>query len=204
MIEIIISVIALFIAIFLPLFIERLKRPELEIHPQEEKPKKDSDHWYYHMEVFNKKRRFMGGFIQRDVAKLCEARIEFLNKESRKPIIHQITAKWAQQLNPVTPQVIGNRIIQVFDETKVPSCQVIDVGFEKRTFDVVIKFRGEKECYAFDPWIHFINWKDPRLKLDVNECIIRIELRAANLTQPKIAEFILLNKGTELKDLKIA
>lgn len=205
--NLVVSIIAVIIAILLPFVVERLKLPNLEIYPQREDVRKESDHWIYHLVVKNKKRKHLGSLVQRSTATQCVAGIEFIDKVSGKSI-HQIIGKWATQPNPISfPWVVWTpdkpQGVPLLDATKVPVAQTTDIGFKERPLDIVIKYRGEKSCYAFDPW-KFLQWKeDPNCKIDTDECILKVEIRADNMPLPIVKKFILLNKGTELEDVLI-
>jgi len=65
----------------------------------------------------------------------------------------------------------------------------------------LIKFNGKKEFYVADPWIVYQahpEWE--KLKLDVDECIIKVELEAINFGKKKVSYFIL---GTKEKEWRI-
>ena len=42
-----------------------------------------------------------------------------------------------------------------------------------------------------------------KLRLDVDECIVRVEIEAINLGRRKVGEYILKNKGTRKEDVEI-
>jgi len=99
-----------------------------------------------------------------------------------------------------------------FDYTRVPSCQRMDVGFREEMFDILIKFDGEKGFYAADPWVIYrwlggsLKKTSPEfqsLKIETNECLVRVELEAINLGKRKISYFVLRNKGIKMSDIEI-
>ncbi len=207
LLEVVISFVSVIVAIALPLIIEKLKSPNLEIYPQREDLKKEDDHWWYHLIVKNKKRETkIGSLVQRNVATQCQAFIEFIDKESGRPL-HQIIGKWGTQPNPISFQIMMRgtelNVGRIVDETKIPTAQTTDIGFRERSLDIVIKYRGEKACYALDPWA-FDNWRaDPKCKMETDEYILEVKVMADNMAKPTVRRFILKNKGTELEDVKI-
>lgn len=79
-------------------------------------------------------------------------------------------------------------------------------------FDILIKFQEERSFYAADPWVIY-KWlgglleKTSRefqsVRIDVNECVLRVELEATNIGKRKYGYFILENKGIEIEDIEI-
>lgn len=87
-------------------------------------------------------------------------------------------------------------------------------------FDILIKFQEERSFYAADPrevsmqltrviykWLGGLLEKTSRefqsVRIDVNECVLRVELEATNIGKRKYGYFILENKGIEIEDIEI-
>jgi len=168
---------------------------------------------WYHVKIRNKKPKF--SFLNRDAALSCVARVEFLDKSTLKPLpVGQIESKWSRRPEP------RNYSDGKFDIGRVPACQRLDVGFGAEMFDVVMKCRRRKGVFATDPWIVYDVdlHPDPRsepnrttsyheewekLRIDVDECVLRIEIEAINLGKAQEAYYRLRNAGTEFGSLTI-
>ncbi len=204
-------------SVFLVLYIENERRPFIEFLTHHDEPTPDNQthgHMWYHIKVRNKKPRFR--FLNRDAALQCVARIEFVDTTTMRPLsVGQITAHWTSQPEPRSYSPHNE-----FDPGKVPASQRLDVGFREEAFDVVIKFRGQRNCFATDPWVVYdLSLRpDPRsephrldpyhekwekLRITHNECVLRIEIEAINLGKRQEAYYRLYNQGTELGDLRI-
>ena len=79
----------------------------------------------------------------------------------------------------------------------------MNVGFRQEKIDVFIKY-DDGTCYVADPWfVYRFPPRTPvwnRLRLPVKECIVRVELEAANLGREVKREFRFRNTGTGLAD----
>ena len=143
-----IAIFSTFLAIFsiiLVFITEWIKRPFLEFPRHKDEPTsedKKRGYMWYHLKAMNKE----PSFFNRDAALQCVARVDFLEKNTNKPLVDQITTHWTSQPKP--RDQMGR-----FDYTKVAMCQRIDVGFREEMFDVLIKFEGEKVFYVTNPWI---------------------------------------------------
>lgn len=60
--------------------------------------------------------------------------VDFLDKNTKKRLVLQITAHWVNQPEP------RDHSTGRFDPSKVSACQRIDVGFREEMFDILIKF----------------------------------------------------------------
>lgn len=192
-------------SIFLLFITEWIRRPYLEFVEHKDEPtpedRKHGGYMWYHLKVRNKEPKL----FNRDTALQCAARIEFLDKANKSPLVGQISAHWVSQPEP-------RDFRGVFDYTKVPMCQRIDVGFREEMFDVFIKFEGENGFYATDPWIIYpflggMYKKEAsemqKMYINASECTIKVELEAINLGKRKVAYFHLKNKGTKMDDIEI-
>lgn len=192
------------ISLFLIFYAEWKRRPSLEVIQHKDEPTpQDMKHGYmwYHLKAKNIEPKI----FNRDTALRCIARVDFLDKNSRKRLVRQIQCHWTNQPEP--RDLMGR-----FDYTRVASCQQMDVGFREEMFDILIKFDGEKGFYVADPWVIY-RWlggslektsqEFQSLKIEANECLVRVELEAINLGKRKIRYFVLRNKGTKMTDIEI-
>lgn len=187
------------ISILLFSYVEYERRPVLEfVNHKDKKTREDPGCMWYHLKVRNKKPR---KWLNRDAAMECIARISFLDKDYRKELVSQIEAHWTNQPEP------RNFPEGTFDPTKIPICQRKNVGFREEMFDILIKWNGEKGFYAANPWVVYRYPKGhpeyEKLRVDMDECIIKVEIEAINLGKKQEAEYLLKNKGTKLDDIEI-
>ena len=215
--EFVISTLALILAVIsivLLIIVEYVRRPSLEFLQHKDEPGPEDEgrrSMWYHLKVRNEE---PSKIFNRDAALRCRVRVDFLDKNTKKPLVLQITAHWVNKSEP-RDYSTGR-----FDPSKIPECQIIDVGFRDEMFDILIKFEGEKSCFAADPWVVYDPllrpnpWLDPgsssyhqkweKLRIDVDECVVRAEIEAINLGRRKVGEYILKNNGIRKEDVEIS
>jgi hypothetical protein len=204
------------LSILLVLYVENERRPSIEFlehHDEVTAEEEKNGRMWYHVKVRNKKPKF--NFLNRDAALSCVARVEFLDKSILKPLpVGQIESKRSRRPEP------RNYSDGKFDIGRVPACQRLDAGFGAEMFDVIMKRRGRRDAFATDPWIVYdldlhpdprsepnrtnpFHEKWEKLRIDVDECLLRIEIEAINLGKPQKAYYRLRNTGTEFENLTI-
>jgi hypothetical protein len=189
------------ISIILFVIDEFERRPCIEFLEYKDEPTANNlamKEMWYHIKVRNKK-PFC--FFNRDAALGCIARVTFVDKTTGKQLAPQITCHWTSQPAPL--DYTSGR----FDPSKVPTCQRIDVGFREEMFDILIKYQGQRSFVAADPWIVYDSQAPQSMKqsltIQVNECIVRVEIEAINLGKLRVAEYTLKNKGQNIQDIEI-
>jgi len=176
----------------------RERPPSLEVIQHRDEPT-DEDrrrgYMWYHVKVRNKRSFWR---FRREIASGCRARVSFLDVQKRGELSPQITAHWTNQPEP---RDSAGR----FQASLIPMSQERNVGFNPETFDVLIKFEGDKGFYTADPWVVYRcptqQWTG--LRLDVDRCVMRVEFEAANLHKRQTFDLIVENKGTGMADLEI-
>lgn len=195
----IISAVVAVVAIALFLWAEILRRPVLDVEPQVDTPGEEDDHLYLHLNVTNRMPPWM---FSRDLAVDCTAYVSYLDPDTRRPLVGEVTAKWASRPNPIVPV---NGAIK-FAEWLIPTTTRMNVGFLPEKFDVFIKWADDGSCYAANPWKVFGYPRNhpeyARLRLPKNECIVRVELEAANLGRRATHELRFENTGPRLADYR--
>jgi hypothetical protein len=183
-----------------------IRRPVLKVTLVDDKIKDDIRMWY-HLKVKNEELKGFNRYFNRDSASQCIARIEFLNKITLKRLI-EIEAHWKNLPEPRS----GTKV----DYTLVPMSKRMDIGFRAEEFDVLVKNKGEKHFYAADPLIIYSyvfektqcpknNDKLQNMKINEEECIIRVELEAINLGKRDYCYFKLKNScSTKMDSIKIS
>jgi hypothetical protein len=187
------------ISIIIVIVVEYVRRPLIEFVQHRDMPTAEDERqgkMWYHLSVRNKEAPC---FFNRDAALQCIATVDFLDVNSRQSLV-QIRAHWVNQPEPRQPDGI-------FDYSKIPTAQRIDVGFRPESFDVLLKFEGQTGFYAADPWIVYRypleNQEWERLRIEYHECIVRAEIESINLGKRKVGEYLLRNKGTRKEDIEL-
>jgi hypothetical protein len=204
------------ISILLVLYLENERRPSIEFLEHRDEPTVEDEkngRMWYHIKVGNKKAKF--SFLNRDAALSCIARVEFLDKNTLKPLpVGQIESHWSSQPEP------RNYSDGRFDVGKVTACQRLDVGFRPEMFDVVMKCQGREDFFATDPWVVYdldlhpdprsepnrsalYHEKWEKLRINVDECFLRVEIEAINLGKSQEVYYHLKNTGKEFGNLTI-
>lgn len=191
------------ISIFLVFYSELKRRPFLKVIPADDKitdNDREFKRMWYHLKAINEELKTFNRIFNRDSALQCIARIDFLDKNTLMRLIDQIEAHWTNLPEPRS----GNK----FEYTLVTMCKRMDIGFREESFDVLIKFKGDKYFYAADPWtiypclygdIKKDSEKMQKMKINKNECIIRVEFEAINMGKRYSYYFNLKNNCCNLE-----
>lgn len=186
------SVLLAMTALFLFFAAERFRRPVIEFLGEKDKVDPQADPMWYHIWVQVKRPPRL---FNRDGAIASVARIEFgqfadNNTFRPFPSPRQVWAHWSDLGEP--------RIGRLFLEFLIPLVTRIDLGFQERKFDVLMKCPGSDAIYAADPWIVYRQMTQANLqqiRIPANDCIIRIEIDAINMGKPLEAFYRLQNQG---------
>lgn len=179
-------------ALFLFFAAERVRRPVIEfLHKRDQVDPQANPMWYHIWVQVERPRRV----FNRDGAISSVARIEFGQFEDNKsfrpfPSPRQVWAHWSDLGEP--------RIRNRFLEFLIPLVTRIDLGFQDRKFDVLIKFPDSDTIYAADPRIVYRLRSAAdleQIRVPANDCIIRVEVDAINMGKPFEAFYRLQNQG---------
>lgn len=203
-IGVVVGILGVLLAIFIPILFEQWKKPNLGIFAMDERGVGTTPYKFIHVRVVNKPHKIIR-FIQRNYATDVKAKITFIDKHTGQELF-TMQCKWTGKPEPLEPVYNPQRGIfgHVFDTTKIPDAQSINIAprEEGEALDVAIKHDGEKECYGFNALSYAPQyqpgWKDPGKKIDLPECIVRVVVTAGDISKTK--ELILKNPGTGLSD----
>ena len=210
---IILSLLAIFVAVIIPFIVEMMKRPELdiEIYPNQLTPV--APHRFLHGRVVNRPHNRIK-WLDRNPAIDTRVKMTFYDR-GRTRLFESVDAKWDVGPECITPLVqihihtqlntVNVQNINTFDSTKLPfgvKANILqDNGGE--TFAFVVKHQGQNECYAFNGWSYqFPNWSNPNWMIGLGEFIIEVAATSGNSVMKK--QYILRNNGPNLADISLA
>lgn len=184
-------------AILLFIWAELVRRPVFNVEPERDRPDAGAHHLWLHLLVSNRRPPWI---LPRELAVDCVAYVSFLDPETRQELIPQITGHWTNQPQPTDTQ--GN-----FAHWLIPTATRTNVGYRSEKVDIFIKF-DDGTCYTANPWVVYLHPnleharhhlpEFARLRLPAQDCIVRVELEAANLGDRVTHEFRFTNTGPGL------
>lgn len=203
-IGIVLGILGVLLAIFIPVIFEQWKKPNLDIIAIDERGSGTAPYKFAHVKVVNKPHKIIR-FIQRNYVNDATAKIIFIDKHTGQELF-TMPCKWTGKPEPLEPVYDPQKRIfgYVFDTTKIPDAQSINIapGEEGEALDVAIKRNGEKECYGFNALSYAPRyqpgWKDPSKRIDLPECIVRVVVTSGDISKTK--DLILKNPDTSLDD----
>jgi hypothetical protein len=158
---------------------------------------------FYHIKVINE-----GG----STAYECEANIVFRSSDGRE--LFRVKGKWDRQPEPLIPLAIGfdggEQKISIQDfpyQSLVPVAEITNIKPSiPEAFALIMKYEGEKECYAFGSWSYQRGYEKglrvDEWKLDTGQFRADIEVRGANAVSRSV--LWLENRGVRLEDIGIS
>lgn len=192
---------AIGIAIYVPLKIELLKRPELRVewaNDANAEPQGVGQR-IVHVKVINAPiRGRLGRWLIRNPANGCRVKLA-LKSRSDESVVGPFPAKWSAKPEPLQWIAHENGIHPFIDPEKIPDGLVYDLhpGREGSTLAVAIKRDGELEAYAFNPVIYASLPDAPlqaeEMKLLDTEYEVTVEAEAGGISCSE--RFTLRNEG---------
>jgi hypothetical protein len=199
------SIVAVVLAVVLPLGIERLKRPKLVCAFAAPAPVNDD--WYIHVQVINKPIPFPFGLLMlRNTATGCQARLTFQGTSIRG-VPASWPAKpdaWTLVLKPDAPP--EDMYAYVFDPMKLEQRFRMDVEPSKEGEAIIIALKGDDEpAYAISKASYLDAWRNalraPQLMLSPGEHKLTVDVAAGSVEGR--GEFIVRDVGRARNELSI-
>jgi len=127
----------------------------------------------------------------------CDLYISFKEKDGRK--LFALKGKWDRGPEPLGP-ILERGLSQLWPSL-IPLTELVNVrpGIPE-TFCLVIK-DNEEQCYAFNAYSYFYNYKNPEWQLGRGEFVAEIDLKSGNAKA--FSKFLIKNKGTRVQDITI-
>jgi len=195
------SIVAVVLAVVLPLGIERFRRPKLICVWAEPQPVNDD--WYIHLQVINKPVPFpLGLLLMRNTATTCRARMTFHGTSIKGEL-----ATWPEKPDPMTLILMPDTTYAyVFDPTKLEERFKMDLEPNKEGEAIIVAIKGDDEAaFAIGKASYLDAWNQgrraPQLILLPGEHRLTVDVSAGSAKGH--SEFIVRNMGSHRKDLSI-
>lgn len=177
------------IAILTTIWVEKLRKPELELRIA---PPKDIEYQdrpatvarFTGLELINKPLpRWARGWMSREAAMQCHGTITFHHLDGQDVFGRVMRIRWADAtLSPEPIPIRGfvdGRQITIIDPTRFTLESRIDVHpgeDERQRLDVAARFDNEDECYGWNNESYFSDppWRNPDWKLAKGRYLVRV------------------------------
>jgi hypothetical protein len=196
-----------------PPIVEWARKPHLIIRVLDDPPDTRHTRRFLHCWVINDPHHRFFWLIDRNPAYNTRVTLTFFRGDQR--FLGPIDTKWVNAPSCLAPvvQLIFNQssqppqinTISAFDETKTVLAheQTIPSDERGRAFDVVLKYQGQSDCYAFTGWsFQFPSLSDPALAVPQGEFKVEMKAIASN-AQSETTNVVLRNTGLGITDVTI-
>jgi hypothetical protein len=208
------------VAIFVPLFVEYTRRPELVVERADDLniENRSPNQRLVHIKVINRPLTgWRGRWLLRNVATGCSAHIRFISRSDSSTV--ELPGRWSANPEPLmlmasigtSGAVSGATYVasleaMSFDPTKVPQTRVIDVspGEAGQLVAIALKTQGQAEAYGFASESYgFSDLQNPNWRLPHTEYVVEVVAEAGGL-RSEPARFVLRNQGNDYTGLSLA
>jgi hypothetical protein len=195
------------ITILTAIGVEYLRRPVLKLaieEPPLDLPSPDGKgkRRNLRLKLRNESLPKFGRFIQRSAALQCRGEITFHNLDGQAYIRKPMPARWASSPEPIANQIIDhNQNVQfyILDFARPTTESRIDVyPGEEQVLDLAVRFDGEPDCYGWNNYSYFYNWRNPDWKLPSGRYLVRVTVTSSG--QKCVGKFRLINNVNSLAD----
>jgi hypothetical protein len=217
-IGVVLALFGIFVAFWVPIQMERRKRPVLMIEPAEMEAGVIGDHrarfakigvrnlpirredspWYFPR---------IDSWLLRATATGCKVTASFEELATGGRPLTNRQMRWDAASEPLNLYVDATGSLAAHpDITKVPQSLSLDVAPDSvETIAVAIKYEGEEAAYAFDAWSYFHGgprlFADPRLELAGEEYRVSVRAAAGGISVERTLR--LRNYGDSLDDFRV-
>ena len=202
----VVSIVAVLVAVVLPLGIERVKRPTFSFST--DSPADLGEIRYLNVRIINRPLGgLLGKWLLRNTATGCIASVSFKELGSGKRPVEDAAARWAAKPEPVTMQIDGSgSVFWVPDITKLGEAFRLDLSPSQNgeTVVVALKHEGDAPAYAVSEISHREAPADRRaekLKLPGDEYRVTIRVEAGGVYSE--ADFRMRNRDSTLNGFSI-
>jgi len=200
------SVVAILLAIAIPLWIEWRKRPTITVRLGTDADRDDPRWRIVHVRAVNEPLRGrIGKCLLRNDATGCEAHVVLRSRRDGSTV--EFPGKWSATPQPIQTLAIGDRPVEFYDPQKVPAaltCTVppTDSG---EAIAIAIKHGGSSDAYGFGPDLyaapHPAPLRTPGLALPDPEYDVTVTVTAGQIEE--VGHFVLLNRGDDRDGLEL-
>ena len=173
------------IAILITIWIEKLRKPSLEImlgapadREYENRPARNVRFLY--LNILNKPLPRWARWMSRDAATHCHGTITFHHLDGQNVFGRSMQARWSGSPEPTPTQVvIGDQSYLIFDPSKIAFISRMDIyPGESERIDTVAKFDDEDFCYGWSNDNYFSDpvWRNPNWRLPSGRYLIKVTI----------------------------
>jgi len=203
----ILALLGIAVAIFVPLAIEYYKRPKLKIaHAADANRIEPTAFRIVHVRVANLPiTGILRRWIVRSAATGCRVQIE-LRSTSDWAVRPAFAGKWSSRAEPIQYLPKDGLPVAAYDPGRWPEGLVLDVvpGGHGEVVAVAIKHEGDAEAYAFDPSAIYqdpVGLRNYSVRLTDTEYEVTVVATSGEITAEQ--SFILRNDGTRYTGLEL-
>ena len=195
-------------ALFLPLVIERKRRPMLQIEAGQWNPEQDVAWDFASVRIANEPLvGLWSRVLTRQSAEGCAVSITIQGKGAAGPVISDLPGRWSGTPEPYRTEVQpdgqgGWLTVETFDHSLVPDSFRFSVPSTGDPEEVAVAVWREGEAHAFNSWSYaYPKWAKPEWKLDPGVYEIKVRAKAPGCEAS--ATFVLSVSKTGLTDLAV-
>ena len=192
-----IGLLALVVAIALPLVLEWLRKPRLEVKAERWNPSGPAP-WSFAVVHVRNKPLAPWVPLARMTAEACRATIEFRKGEERDLAIPEIDARWSARPEPIKRDLVdppadvaddapagAKLVIEQYDPEAVPSTLILDLPASNRWEEIAIAIiHQDGDAYGFGArsYAHQL-WRNPAWKLDRGVYSVTVHIEASSVSK---------------------
>ena len=172
-------------ALFLPLVIERKRRPKLRIEAGQWRPEQDVDWEFASVRVVNEPLDGLWGrILTRQSAEGCIVSITIQGEGAAKSVVSDLPGRWSGTPEPYRTEVQpdgrgGWLTVETFDHSLVPDSFRFSVPSTGDAEEVAIAVWREGEAHAFNSWSYaHPKWAKPGWRLDPGAYEVTVRAKA--------------------------
>jgi len=156
-----------------------------------------------HIRVRNRPVKYLGRYMNRDVATNCRGRVEVKDASNGQLIKNFPELKWATNPEPLKFDVKGTEIIAITNPELMMTAGLKNLGQRWEDLDMALKHEGDEEFYMNTPQNYPFNVKREKTRIDARRCFIDIVIEYDNgISDEK--RFYLRNDSTRIMDFELS
>lgn len=188
------------VAILITIFIEKLKKPRLEIDLVPPTDKEYENHparnaRFLYLKVSNKPLPRWARWMSRDAATHCHGTITFHHLDEQNVFGRAMQVRWSGSPEPTpTKVVVGDQAYLFFNPSKIAFISRMDIyPGESERIDTVVKFDDEDVCFGWSNDSYFTDpiWRNPDWRLVSGRYLIKVTITTSG--EKKTEVFRLIN-----------
>lgn len=191
MYDFLLNVLAGIVGIVIILFIDRSRRPELQIkegnigfmEPDDQLGRPEAAFRY--IKIKNKPIfPLWGFFFDREPAYACKAWITFMDLEKNRLFEEEMLGRWTSNPEPLIHEI--KKGDKVYRRLQVIQNDVDIHPGEELNLNTVVKIKGDKNCYGWSDETYLHGWENPKWKISEKKFLMKIRIRTGGREYVKI------------------